>query len=41
VHGGLLVFAVLLITIITGLAALYPSLRAARLSPVVAMSHFG
>ncbi|HEX4404859.1 MAG TPA: FtsX-like permease family protein [Polyangia bacterium] len=41
VHGGLLVFAVVLITIITGLAALYPSLRAARLRPVVAMSHFG
>ena len=41
VHGGLLVFSVVLITIITGLAALYPSLRAARLSPVVAMSHFG
>jgi putative ABC transport system permease protein len=41
VHGGLLGFAIVLITIITGLAALYPSMRAARLSPVVAMSHFG
>ena len=41
VHGGLLAFAIVLITTITGLAALYPSLRAARLSPVVAMSHFG
>ena len=29
------------ITAITGVAALYPSLRAARLRPVVAMSHFG
>ena len=26
---------------LTALAALYPSLRAARLRPVVAMSHFG
>ena len=28
-----------LITLVTGLAALYPSLRAARLKPVDAMSH--
>jgi putative ABC transport system permease protein len=41
VHGSLLVSAVVTITIVTGLAALYPSLRAARLRPVVAMSHFG
>jgi putative ABC transport system permease protein len=41
VHGGLLVRSVVLITIVTGLAALYPSIRAARLRPVVAMSHFG
>ncbi len=33
--------SVLLITAITGLAALYPSLRAARLRPVEAMSRFG
>jgi ABC-type lipoprotein release transport system permease subunit len=41
VHGALLVRSVITITIVTGLAALYPSLRAARLRPVVAMSHFG
>jgi ABC-type lipoprotein release transport system permease subunit len=33
--------AVILITIVTGAAALYPSLRAARLKPVDAMAHFG
>jgi putative ABC transport system permease protein len=36
-----LVFAVLLLTIVTGLAALYPSIRAARLRPIEAMAHFG
>jgi ABC-type lipoprotein release transport system permease subunit len=41
VHGSLLISAVVTITVVTGLAALYPSLRAARLRPVVAMSHFG
>jgi len=41
VHGSLLFSSVVMITIVTGLAALYPSLRAARLRPVVAMSHFG
>jgi ABC-type antimicrobial peptide transport system permease subunit len=41
VHGSLLIRSVIMITIVTGLAALYPSLRAARLRPVVAMSHFG
>jgi putative ABC transport system permease protein len=41
VHGSLLVSSVVLITIVTGIAALYPSLRAARLRPVVAMQHFG
>ena len=40
-HGSLLIKAVVTITVVTGLAALYPSLRAARLRPVVAMSHFG
>jgi len=41
VHLGEVVMAVVLLTILTGLAALYPSLRAARLRPVEAMSHFG
>ena len=41
VHGGLLISAIVTITIVTGLAAFYPSLKAARLRPVVAMSHFG
>jgi ABC-type lipoprotein release transport system permease subunit len=41
VHGSLLVQAVVAITLVTGVAALYPSIRAARLRPVVAMSHFG
>jgi len=41
VHLALLVRSVVAITVVTGLAALYPSIRAARLRPVVAMSHFG
>jgi ABC-type lipoprotein release transport system permease subunit len=41
VHGSLLVQSVITITVVTALAALYPSLKAARLQPVVAMSHFG
>jgi putative ABC transport system permease protein len=41
VHGSLLVSAIVAITIVTGVAAFYPSLKAARLRPVVAMSHFG
>jgi len=41
VHGSLLVFAVVLITLVTAVAALYPSMKAARLQPVDAMSHFG
>ena len=41
VHGSLLVFAVVLITVVTAVAALYPSMKAARLQPVDAMSHFG
>jgi putative ABC transport system permease protein len=41
VHASLLVQSIITITLVTALAALYPSLRAARLRPVVAMSHFG
>jgi ABC-type lipoprotein release transport system permease subunit len=35
------VSAIAIITFFTAIAALYPSLRAARLKPVNAMSHFG
>jgi putative ABC transport system permease protein len=41
VEPGAVTFAVVLITLVSGAAALYPSLRAARLRPVDAMSHFG
>ncbi len=41
IHPGAIVRAMFLITFITGVAALYPSLRAARLKPVTAMQHFG
>jgi putative ABC transport system permease protein len=41
VHGARILGAVGLITILTSLAALYPSLRAARLEPVTAMHHIG
>jgi ABC-type lipoprotein release transport system permease subunit len=41
VQPGSVVFALVLITLVSGAAALYPSLRAARLRPVDAMSHFG
>jgi putative ABC transport system permease protein len=33
--------SVIVLTLVTGLAALYPSIRAARLRPIEAMSHFG
>jgi ABC-type lipoprotein release transport system permease subunit len=36
-----MVRAIVVITFVTGAAAFYPSLKAARLRPVVAMSHFG
>jgi ABC-type lipoprotein release transport system permease subunit len=36
-----LVTAVLMISFVTGLAALYPSIRAAKRKPVDAMAHFG
>jgi ABC-type lipoprotein release transport system permease subunit len=32
---------VLLISVVTGAAAVYPALRASRLKPADAMSHFG
>jgi putative ABC transport system permease protein len=41
IHPSAVVKAILLITVITGVAALYPALRAARLRPVTAMQHFG
>ncbi|MHB1843914.1 MAG: ABC transporter permease [Deltaproteobacteria bacterium] len=41
IHLKTLVAAVIAITLVTGLAALYPSLRAAKLKPVNAMQHFG
>jgi putative ABC transport system permease protein len=40
-HLSSLLRAVILITFVTALAALYPSWRAAKLQPVSAMSHFG
>jgi len=41
VHAPNVVVAIVFITCVTGAAALYPSRRASRLEPVVAMSHFG
>jgi ABC-type lipoprotein release transport system permease subunit len=41
VTGGSVVFAIVLITIITTLAAVYPAMHAARLKPVTAMHHIG
>jgi ABC-type antimicrobial peptide transport system permease subunit len=41
VTSSILIGAVVLLTIISGLAALYPSIRAARLRPIEAMAHFG
>jgi ABC-type lipoprotein release transport system permease subunit len=41
IHVRAIVGSILVITGITGAAALYPSLRAARLRPVTAMQHFG
>lgn len=41
VHARDVVVGVVIITAITGFAALFPALRAARLRPVTAMQHFG
>ncbi len=41
VHPQALLSSVIIITVLTGFAALFPSLRAARLEPVTAMQHFG
>jgi ABC-type lipoprotein release transport system permease subunit len=41
VGPGLLIGAIVTLTIVTALAALYPSIRAARLRPIEAMAHFG
>ena len=41
IHPVALVTAAFTITLVTGLAALYPSQRAAQLEPVTAMQHFG
>jgi putative ABC transport system permease protein len=41
VHAPNVLVAIVFITCVTGAAALYPSRRASRLEPVVAMSHFG
>jgi putative ABC transport system permease protein len=41
IHFSSLLSSIISITLVTTLAALYPSYRAARLPPVSAMSHFG
>jgi putative ABC transport system permease protein len=41
VHGGQVLAAVVSLTLLTALAALYPSIHAARLKPVTAMHHIG
>ena len=41
VKPSILIQAVIMLSIISGLAALYPSIRAARLRPIEAMAHFG
>ena len=41
VHTSNVLFAIVFITCVTGVAALFPSRRASKLEPVVAMSHFG
>jgi putative ABC transport system permease protein len=41
IHSPQLIGAIVLLTAVSAVAAIYPSLRAARLRPVAAMSHFG
>ena len=41
VHPGSVIAAIVGITVVSVVAAIYPSIRAARLRPVAAMSHFG
>jgi putative ABC transport system permease protein len=41
VQPGAAIQAVIVLSLVTGLAALYPSIRAARLRPIEAMAHFG
>jgi putative ABC transport system permease protein len=41
VHTPNVLFAIAFITVVTGVAALFPSRRASRLLPIVAMQHFG
>jgi putative ABC transport system permease protein len=41
VHGSAVLAAILLLAAVTCIAAFYPALRAARLRPISAMSHFG
>lgn len=41
IHAPIITRAIISITLVSAIAAIYPSIRAARLRPVAAMSHFG
>jgi putative ABC transport system permease protein len=41
IHAPMLVGAIIMITVVSVFASIYPSFRAARLRPIEAMSHFG